>query len=402
MAASLRKIIVILSTASLLAIIGILSQQNSLSRTSDAVATLPRHHSIYSFNTMSDLSNRDAQSIPLVQKAVKELKSHPSFLESFKNPCWFGAGNLSCLPYFYLLGYPKCGTTKLYNLLKIHPHYASSKIKEPHYWRKQRNYISYSNITGTVELKPSISKYAKVFKTASSLIYSSPGQMITGDCSASTAWDLPFGLPIEMVGYDAIPYMIHSILPNAKFIVIMRNPSDRLRSEYYYFGIKYKYTLSADDFHELTIAFINAYKSCTSAGFSELHCIYSRQLKYAHFRPLVSMYYYSLARWFKYFKREQFLLLTTDELAEDELTVALQMYQFLGLAKPNAHILNLVQKREGRQVNSIKKRMSKYHTSLAPTVHNKTIKILNQFFEPFNAKLASLVGDNKFLWKASY
>ena len=123
MAASLRKIIVILSTASLLAIIGILSQQNSLSRTSDAVATLPRHHSIYSFNTMSDLSNRDAQSIPLVQKAVKELKSHPSFLESFKNPCWFGAGNLSCLPYFYLLGYPKCGTTKLYNLLKIHPHY---------------------------------------------------------------------------------------------------------------------------------------------------------------------------------------------------------------------------------------------------------------------------------------
>ena len=44
------------------------------------------------------------------------LQKAPKFQPQFKNPCWHDENKLlRCLPYFYLIGAPKCGTTDLYN-----------------------------------------------------------------------------------------------------------------------------------------------------------------------------------------------------------------------------------------------------------------------------------------------
>lgn len=43
-----------------------------------------------------------------------------------------------CLPYFYIIGQPKCGTTDLFNRLKLHPDFRPVAQKEPHWWSRKR------------------------------------------------------------------------------------------------------------------------------------------------------------------------------------------------------------------------------------------------------------------------
>ena len=83
----------------------------------------------------------------LTNKLNHILCSHPfqilkmlmkSFLPGYKNPCFRSSSQtgmaVKCLPYFYLVGAPKCGTTDVwYNLLR-HPQVMHVR-KEPHYWK---------------------------------------------------------------------------------------------------------------------------------------------------------------------------------------------------------------------------------------------------------------------------
>ncbi|KAL0169330.1 hypothetical protein M9458_033926, partial [Cirrhinus mrigala] len=39
---------------------------------------------------------------------------------------------LRCLPFFYIIGQPKCGTTDLYDRLRLHPEVHFTTMKEPH------------------------------------------------------------------------------------------------------------------------------------------------------------------------------------------------------------------------------------------------------------------------------
>ena len=45
---------------------------------------------------------------------------------------------LRCLPYFYLLGVTKSGTTDLYQSLLKHPDVHGGWVKEPMYWNRGR------------------------------------------------------------------------------------------------------------------------------------------------------------------------------------------------------------------------------------------------------------------------
>ena len=45
-------------------------------------------------------------------------------------------------PNFFIVGAMKCGTTSLYEYLKIVPEIYMSEIKEPHYFSKNVNYDS--------------------------------------------------------------------------------------------------------------------------------------------------------------------------------------------------------------------------------------------------------------------
>ena len=45
---------------------------------------------------------------------------------------------VQCLPTVFLAGFPKCGTTDLYQKLLQHPQIVAGKHKEPHFWSGKR------------------------------------------------------------------------------------------------------------------------------------------------------------------------------------------------------------------------------------------------------------------------
>lgn len=45
---------------------------------------------------------------------------------------------LRCMPYFYIVGQPKCGSTDLYFKITLHPDVVRPPMKEPHWWSKNR------------------------------------------------------------------------------------------------------------------------------------------------------------------------------------------------------------------------------------------------------------------------
>lgn len=49
-----------------------------------------------------------------------------------------GNSRFRCLPYFYIIGQPKCGTTDLFDRLRFHPDVRLALLKEPHWWSRKR------------------------------------------------------------------------------------------------------------------------------------------------------------------------------------------------------------------------------------------------------------------------
>lgn len=68
-----------------------------------------------------DLKYRTSEEVrSQLAKVFTELPTN-GFNKNLKNPCWNNDEKLHCLPYSYILGQPKCGTSDLYERLKRHP-----------------------------------------------------------------------------------------------------------------------------------------------------------------------------------------------------------------------------------------------------------------------------------------
>lgn len=142
------------------------------------------------------------------------------FLKDFKNPCWYeyveeekqinfyqeiiksssrlryvtrkNSGTvLRCLPYFFLVGQPKCGTTDIFQRINSHPDVIQPALKGPHWWTRRR----YGQPSS--DRPVSFMEYLALFNYAATKIeeqwvLSGNKQFherITGDGSTSTLWD---------------------------------------------------------------------------------------------------------------------------------------------------------------------------------------------------------------------
>ena len=196
-----------------------------------------------------------------------------------------------CLPSFMLLGVPKSGTTALFEMIAAHPDVIRTR-KEPHWWTRAKpgdtalhyimqNYYAASQTVANAYFEGR-DKHGKLpSQPSSSLLPPSKRQtprrqLIFGDCSASTFWQLyhnPGGGSnnrsavlrgsddergsSKEAGHDpSIPSLLRAIYSprNAfssrsalegtammggtqrlKLMVVFRNPVERALSEYAYF-----------------------------------------------------------------------------------------------------------------------------------------------------------------------
>ena len=61
-----------------------------------------------------------------------------TFDKRFKNPCWYDGFKLKCLPYFFVIGVKKGGTTELMGTIMKHPEVISPGFKEAQFFARGR------------------------------------------------------------------------------------------------------------------------------------------------------------------------------------------------------------------------------------------------------------------------
>lgn len=109
-------------------------------------------------------------------------------------------------PNFFIIGAPKCGTTSMSEYLRKHPDVFFSDPKEPHYFNTDFSYNQ--------RKFHSKEEYLKLFEGAAS--YKAVGE----------------GSVFYLYSKEAVPNIL-SFNPDAKFIVMLRNPVDMFYSFYY-------------------------------------------------------------------------------------------------------------------------------------------------------------------------
>lgn len=180
--------------------------------------------------------------------------------------------NSGVLPTFLVIGVKKAGSTWLYNLLKSHKH-----IFVPKY-RKELQFFEKNFFKG-------VEWYKSFFPISNEKDrYKAVGEATPGYIFSEKA-----------------PNRIQKVIPNAKFIIILRNPVDRLFSEYKYYrqrGGKNSFdTFSRTDDRPFEMG------------------LYSDQLKF----------------WFSKFERNQFLILIFEECVHNEELTKRKLAEFLNL-----------------------------------------------------------------------
>nr|XP_054757794.1 carbohydrate sulfotransferase 15-like [Lytechinus pictus] len=320
-----------------------------------------------------------------------------TFLPSFKNPCFFYRGvvpsGLRCLPYFYLIGMQKCGSTDLWEKINAHREIQHND-KEPHWWARYRVRELPPDYSFNVTTPLSLSWYLNVmsYRIVPKLLNNPimANWLVVGDGSTSTLWDNAWQQSSNRI--DGPEYVIADVIkevqPNAKFIVVLRNPTDRVYSDYLFFGNEDDQFISKRHFHEIVDEGIRRYQRCTQNRSSRA-CTYAHGTQSS--RLLLGNYAVFLRDWLRIFPRDQILVLRLEDWQSRCTSKLREIYRFLELSPLKRSGLSFICGAEKIRTNAqMKKRVGE--------MLDETRTLLNNFYSPMNAELSELLNSMKFLW----
>ena len=273
-------------------------------------------------------------------------------------------------------------------------------------------------------------------------------RVVFGDFTPRTVWHSDeFDLERELL----LPKRVHSVLPNAKLIVLVRNPVDRLLSDFsYYFRSVIPVSIRSRYFHNRVVEAIEWWNNCTSM-YSVRHCVYGHHFDLTKMTPLdvvncdnlihvphrltshiprthlpyldphldgnssivhrrrrkggvncdydfnwrsnagdrlrIGLYHVHIREWLKHFPRDQLLVLKFEENIVDTDAYVTQVLDFLKVK--DRSLL------PGKSLHNT----DKHSTELKTLMWDKTRKVLEDFYRPHNQELAQLLQDDKFLWQ---
>ena len=183
------------------------------------------------------------------------------------------------LPNLIIIGAMKCGTSALHHYLSLHPEISMSKEKELNFFIRERNW------------EKGIAWYESNF-TGEAKIY--------GESSPDyTNYPLLSGVPQAM----------HSLIPDAKLIYMVRDPVERIISQYMH------NRWSGIETRNISEALRGA------AGVPMEETRYIRRSKY----------YMQLEQYLAYFPKSHILIITQEDLFKRRQQTLRQVFQFLGV-----------------------------------------------------------------------
>ena len=329
------------------------------------------------------------------------------------------SSSISCLPKFFIVGFPKCGSTQVYCLFKtlaklVNSHYVASYSgveKEPHMWVPLGPFIRHNYPHQLSDFMNYIINY---FQTAKSVTESNFTLSI--DASPNIIFQWPqYSRNETLENYCLIPAILPYIIPESKYVVVMRNPADMLYSAFWFSCSsrnpkmnKYFQIQGPNVFHDKVKAKINMFLNCRKtkppdACLLDLYFPISNLILpfCGRVRLEVGFYYLYIRRWLNVIPRRRFLFLTMDELRENSslLQVANKVADFADLGVRIKSVESLRQ--EGQEESMCKNTQLNFDYRHDPQLRMRkdTRQLLEDFFRPFNHKLAELLGDQKYLWE---
>uniref|UniRef100_A0A3B3U1T0 Sulfotransferase n=1 Tax=Poecilia latipinna TaxID=48699 RepID=A0A3B3U1T0_9TELE len=221
--------------------------------------------------------------------------------------------------------------------------------------------------------------------------------VIIGEASASTMWDNNawvyfYDNTTEGEPPFLIQDFIHALQPEARFIVMLRDPVERLYSDYLYFGIANK---SAEDFHEKVSESLQLFEGCLME-YTMRSCVYNTTVNNAMpVRLQVGLYVVYLIDWLAVFSREQILVLRLEDHAFDMKDTLHKVFDFLNLGPLSKEIESQITR---SPASNTRRPADKNLGPMLPI----TKEILQDFYKPFNEKLAKVLQKESFRWENNF
>jgi hypothetical protein len=250
------------------------------------------------------------------------------------------------LPDFVIIGAQRCGTTSLYNYVADHPEVASAFMKETHFFD-----LHFAQGSGW---------YRAHFPTA---VHRLAVQRL---------------LRRRLVVGEATPYYlfyphaarrVREAVPNAKLIVLLRNPIDRAYSHFHH---EVSMGVEKASFEEAIAREEAVLPEETARVLAD-----ERYRSFAHFHYSYAargLYADQLELWARLFGRDQLLTIKSEDFYADPATVVEQVFRFLDLPAWTSGTYR------------------KYNLAQYANMEQATRERLDAFFRPHNQKLYDLLG----------
>ena len=245
------------------------------------------------------------------QNSMPNLKT--LFPPALKNLYWSSeaqwratTGRWRMLPSFIIIGGQRCGTTTLYNYLIRHPQVRiASLVKEIHYFD-----LHYAKGQNWYQAHFPL----KLYKHYAQWIRQTPIQTIEAS---------PY-----YIFHPHTPRRLAAIAPQTKLILLLRHPVDRAYSHYYHetrWGYEHLPTFEAAiDQEEQRMANEWAKIESDENYYSFAHHHYTYLAR--------GIYLPQIQHWLKFFKREQLLILSSEEFYQQTAATFQKILAFLELS----------------------------------------------------------------------
>lgn len=241
-------------------------------------------------------------------------------------------------PDFLIIGTTKGGTTSLNGYIGFHPQVLLPHKKEISFFNKYINH----GVNWYLSHFPSITDNS---------------EYLTGEATPA------------YLSSREVESKVYNLFPDVKLIVLLRNPIDQVISWHYHkvnSGI-YQKTLEQ--------AIIDELKPIDNLTEDQIEKILTHQT----YNLMSCLYYYHFKRWLKYFPREQFLIIKSEDFFANPAPIVKNVYNFLEL--PEYQLENY----------------PKLNTGYYPPISDQIKQRLADYFRPHNQKLEEFLG-MKFNW----
>lgn len=254
------------------------------------------------------------------------------------------------LPDFLIIGAQKCGTTSLYDLLVHHSAVAPAYQKEVHYFDRYYN-------KGLIWYRANMPRRSERRRAKRE-----GRDFICGEAAPSYIY------------HPLAAERAQRVLPNGKFILVLRNPVDRAFSHYHKEIGREDETLSFEEALEQEDARLEGkYEKVLQTGnhsHNWWHFSYKGRGRYAE----------QLDRWLRLFPREQFLILKTEDMAADTPGELNKVCRFLEIG-------------ENGVKDFPRSNIGGYREEMNP----ETRVMLEDYFRPHNERLYEMI-DQDMAW----